>query len=119
MCELLSEELPGCLFAPEPIQGGGVEFTVWPGKIRHEYKSFRFNARSYPWINDQTPSSASFNVFNNSSFIVTLKAFYGALEFDVAELQAFQKVVQQVVGLPENFHMTSVSNRLVKKLNKF
>ena len=121
MCELLSEELPGYRFRPEPICGGGVEFTLWPGmssKIPREYKTFRFNARSFPWIDDETPGSASFNVFNNSSFIVTLKAFYGAPAFNVAELQAFQTVMQQVVGLPESFHMTSVSNRLVKELHK-
>jgi hypothetical protein len=121
MCELLSEELPGCRFRPEPIGGGGVEFTLWPGmsdKIPREYKTFRFFASHFPWIDDETPGSASFNVFDHSRFDVMLKAFYGAPAFNVAELQAFQKVMKQVVGLPEGFRMTSVSDRLVKEINK-
>jgi len=87
-------------------------------KIPREYKTFRFFASHFPWIDDETPGSASFNVFNHSRFNVKLKAFYGAPAFNKAELQAFQKVMQQVVGLPEGFRMTSVSGRLVKKLNK-
>lgn len=122
MCELLSEELPGYRFSPEPITEGGIKFTAWPGmssNISQEYKSFRFNVRSFPWLNDDTPGSASFNLFNNSSFIVTLKAFFGAPAFNAAELQAFQTVLQKVIGLPEGFHMTSLSKRLVKNLTKF
>ena len=118
MCQLLAEELPGCRFAPEPICGGGVEFMDWPGKMPREYKSFRLHADSYPFISDDTPDSADFNVFRDTEFFMTLKAFHGAPRFNVSELQAFQKVMQQVVGLPSTWHMTVVSDRLLQQLHR-
>ena len=118
MCKQLAEELPGYRFAPEAIGDGGLEITDWPGKKPHEYKSFRLLATNYPWISDKTPDTASFNVYSDTGLFITLKAFYGAPRFNVSELQAFQKVMQQVVGLPAFWHMTAVGNRIVKQLHK-
>ena len=100
LCNKLATSLSGCTFRPEPIGGGGIEFTDWPGKKEDQYKSFRFcSSENYPWINEHTPNDAQFLFAGQkrNCIMIKLKAFRGAPPFTADELVAFREAFENVV----------------------
>lgn len=114
MCAQLAQELERYTFRVEPIGGGGIEIMNWPGKPadpvswspgdpRFPYKSFRFRARGFPWLNDETPDDRSFWLSDHGKLRICLKAFYGAPAFTKHEVETFRRVLLETLTIPEGW----------------
>lgn len=94
MCKIMENLLPGTKLQVEPIGGGGIEF------VNEHYKSIRFLARHFPWIEDPQTTKGSFYLTKGNTMSVFLKAFNDAPPFTENELLAYFKALNEVVLYP-------------------
>lgn len=94
MCRMMEESLPGTELQIEPIGGGGIEF------MNTHYKSIRFLAQDFPWIDDPQMTKGSFSLTKRNHMSIFLKAFYDAPPFTKKELGAYMEALEEVVLKP-------------------